>query len=60
MDSKEFGAHRLRSGFVTTGLGAGKPETKSIVQTDNKSTVMLRRHHRERDLFKINPAEGLL
>ena len=60
MDPNEFGAHSLRSGFVTTALGAGKSETTIIGQTGHKSTVMLRRYHKEKDLFKNNAAEGLL
>lgn len=60
MDADEFGAHSLRSGFVTTALGAGKSETTIIGQTGHKSTIMLRRYHKEKDLFKNNAAEGLL
>jgi integrase len=60
LEAGEFGAHSLRSGFVTTALNAGKSETAIIGQTGHKSTVMLRRYHKETDLFKNNPSEGLL
>lgn len=59
-DTSNYSAHSLRAGFVTAAAEAGKAEHTIMAQTGHKSADTLRRYIRQTDIWRENPAEGLL
>jgi site-specific recombinase XerD len=59
LDRKRFGAHSLRSGFVTEGLQNGASEVMIAQQTGHASMDTLRGYYRSRDLFRGNACSRL-
>ncbi|MDC0043927.1 site-specific integrase [Candidatus Pelagibacter sp.] len=55
IDSKNYSAHSLRSGFATSAADAGVEERSIMSMTGHKSTEMVRRYIKEANLFKNNP-----
>jgi integrase len=60
LEASEFAGHSLRVGFVTSALMHGHGELDIASQTRHKDLNMIRRYNRRVDLFKRNPAKGLL
>lgn len=58
-DPKAFGAHSLRSGFVTMAFLAGKQEAEIAAQTGHKSVKQLREYIRKAGVFVNNPTKGI-
>jgi len=54
LNPREYAAHSLRSGFVTTAVAAGVNEFTIARQTGHRSLVTLRRYFREGDPFRAN------
>jgi len=54
LESKEYGAHSLRAGFVTTARRKGKPDYQIMSQTGHSSAVMLDRYTRLNTLVARN------
>jgi integrase len=59
VDPKEYGAHSLRAGFITSAGEAGATDLLIARQTGHRSMEVLRRYFRSQDAFKA-PAAGLL
>lgn len=59
LDSKNYGGHSLRAGFVTEAANHQKSEHAIMKQTRHKSTETLRRYIRDGNLFNDNPASGI-
>jgi integrase len=58
-EAKAFGAHSLRSGFVTMAFLAGKQEAEIANQTGHKSVKQLREYIRKAGVFVNNPTKGI-
>ena len=56
LDPKLYGAHSLRSGFVTAAAEKGIHELVIAAQTGHHSMDVLRRYFRKRDLWRANAA----
>lgn len=56
----EYGAHSLRSGFVTSAARAGASERSIMRHTRHTSTSSLRRYIHEATPFDDHPGKGLL
>ena len=54
IDSKNYSAHSLRSGFATSAAESGAEERSIMAMTGHKSTEMVRRYIKEANLFKNN------
>ena len=54
LDSNEYSAHSLRSGFATSTAASGADERSIMAMTGHKSTEMVRRYIKEANLFKNN------
>ncbi|MDA9134945.1 tyrosine-type recombinase/integrase [Candidatus Pelagibacter sp.] len=54
IDSKNYSAHSLRSGFATSAAESGAEERYIMAMTGHKSTEMVRRYIKEANLFKNN------
>jgi len=54
IDSKNYSAHSLRSGFATSAAESGVEERSIMAMTGHKSTEMVRRYIKEANLFKNN------
>jgi len=54
IDSKNYSAHSLRSGFATSAAESGVEERNIMAMTGHKSTEMVRRYIKEVNLFKNN------
>ena len=54
IDSKDYSAHSLRSGFATSAAESGVEERSIMAMTGHKSTEMVRRYIKEANLFKNN------
>ena len=54
IDSKNYSAHSLRSGFATATAESGAEERNIMAMTGHKSTEMVRRYIKEANLFKNN------
>ena len=54
IDSKNYSAHSLRSGFATSAAESGAEERSIMAMTGHKSTEMVRRYIKEVNLFKNN------
>ena len=54
IESKNYSAHSLRSGFATSAAEAGAEERSIMAMTGHKSTEMVRRYIKEANLFKNN------
>ena len=59
MDTKRFGAHSLRSGFITEALRAGHSYKVIMLQTDHISSVALEAYERHDDQSHVNPVLDL-
>lgn len=59
LDPGKFGAHSLRSGFVTQASINDATERSIMNQTGHKSVVMVRRYIRDANLFHDNAATRL-
>ncbi len=55
IDSKNYSAHSLRSGFATSAAESGAEERTIMAMTGHKSSEMVRRYIKEANLFKNNP-----
>jgi site-specific recombinase XerD len=60
LDSKEYSAHSLRSGFATSTAASGADERSIMAMTGHKSTEMVRRYIKEANLFKNNALNKLV
>ena len=54
IDSKNYSAHSLRSGFATSAAESGVEERSIMAMTGHKTTEMVRRYIKEANLFKNN------
>ena len=54
LDSSQYSAHSLRSGFATSTATSGADERSIMAMTGHKSTEMVRRYIKEANLFKNN------
>ena len=54
IDSKNYSAHSLRSGFATSAAESGVEERSIMAMTGHKSPEMVRRYIKEANLFKNN------
>ena len=54
IDSKNYSAHSLRSGFATSAAEAGVEERNIMSMTGHKSPEMVRRYIKEANIFKNN------
>jgi len=54
VESKNYSAHSLRSGFATAAAESGADERNIMAMTGHKSTEMVRRYIKEANLFKNN------
>ena len=54
IDSKNYSAHSLRSGFATSAAESGVEERSIMAMTGHKTTEMVRRYIKEANLFKDN------
>ena len=54
IESKNYSAHSLRSGFATSAAESGVEERSIMAMTGHKSTEMVRRYIKEANLFKNN------
>ena len=54
IDSRNYSAHSLRSGFATSAAESGAEERSIMAMTGHKSTEMVRRYIKEANLFKNN------
>jgi len=54
IDSKNYSAHSLRSGFATSAAESGAEERTIMAMTGHKSAEMVRRYIKEANLFKNN------
>jgi integrase len=59
LNPAKFGAHSLRSGFVTQASINDATERSIMNQTGHKSVVMVRRYIRDANLFRDNAATRL-
>ena len=55
IDSGNYSAHSLRSGFATSAAEAGADERSIMTMTGHKSSEMVRRYIKEANIFKNNP-----
>jgi integrase len=60
LDAAAFAGHSLRAGFATTAARAGRPDRDIMRQTGHRSRTMLDRYVREAEVWRDNPAAGLL
>jgi site-specific recombinase XerD len=54
IESRNYSAHSLRSGFATSAAESGAEERSIMSMTGHKSTEMVRRYIKEANLFKNN------
>jgi site-specific recombinase XerD len=54
IDSQNYSAHSLRSGFATVTAEAGADERSIMAMTGHKTTQMVRRYIKEANIFKNN------
>jgi site-specific recombinase XerD len=54
IESRNYSAHSLRSGFATSAAESGAEERSIMAMTGHKSTEMVRRYIKEANLFKNN------
>ena len=54
IESKNYSAHSLRSGFATVTAESGADERSIMAMTGHKTTQMVRRYIKEANLFKNN------
>jgi site-specific recombinase XerD len=59
LDSSNFGAHSLRSGFATAAAQGGASERDIMRQTGHRSVETLRKYIREGNLFRSNASDKL-
>lgn len=59
IDPNVYGAHSLRSGFVTSAARAGVPEHAIARQTGHRSVAVLRGYVQAATIFSDNPASAL-
>ena len=59
LDSKQYSAHSLRSGFATSTAASGADERSIMAMTGHKSTEMVRRYIKEANLFTNNALNNL-
>lgn len=59
IDSEQYGAHSLRSGFCSTAAKAGKAEHQIMKQTRHKRSDSLQRYIKKANLFDDNAASGI-
>ena len=59
LDSNQYSAHSLRSGFATSTAASGADERSIMTMTGHKSTEMVRRYIKEANLFKNNALNKL-
>jgi integrase len=59
MDTKRFGAHSLRSRFITEALRAGHSFKAVMLQADHISSVALEAYERHDDQSHVNPVLDL-
>lgn len=60
VDSSAYGAHSLRSGFVTAAADNGASELVIRARTGHKQIGMLARYVRDRQGMRVNPLKGVL
>ena len=60
LDAASYGAHSLRSGFLTSAARRGASIFKMADQSRHKSMDVLRSYVRDSELFKDHAGEGLL
>lgn len=60
VNPKDYGAHSLRSGFVTTAVGQGVPELAIMDRTGHRNISTLQRYVRPAQAFRFNPLEKVL
>jgi integrase len=60
LDPGVFAGHSLRAGFATSAARAGRPDRDIMRQTGHRSRAMLDRYVREAEVWRDNPAAGLL
>ena len=59
IDSKNYSAHSLRSGFATSAADAGAEERSIMAMTGHKSTEIVRRYIKEANVFKNNALNNI-
>ena len=55
LDPREYGAHSLRAGMITTANAQGVPDTAIMKRSGHKSVQTLSRYVRHKDLFAFDP-----
>jgi integrase len=60
LDAAAYAGHSLRAGFATSAARAGRPDRDIMRQTGHRSRAMLDRYVREAEVWRDNPAVGLL
>ncbi len=60
LDPKQYGAHSLRAGFLTSAAARGASIFRMMDISRHKSVDTLRGYIREADAFKDNAGAGLL
>jgi site-specific recombinase XerD len=59
LDSNQYSAHSLRSGFATSTAASGADERSIMTMTGHKSVEMVRRYIKEANLFKNNALDKI-
>ncbi len=59
-DPAAYGAHSLRSGFVTTAREKGRTDHRIMDQTGHRTARMMDEYTHSKDAWKDNAADGLL
>jgi len=59
LDSKGYGAHSLRAGFVTQAALNGKTESEIMRHTGHGNNAMVRRYIRVAELHRYNATRGM-
>jgi integrase len=60
LDVEAFAGHSLRAGFATSAARAARPDRDIMRQTGHRSRTMLDRYVRAAEVWRDNPAVGLL
>ena len=60
LDWRDFAAHSLRSGFVTTAARRGRDLDSIMVTTRHRSTATVREYVQRETIFERAAGEGLL
>ena len=59
-EAAAFAGHSLRAGFATSAARAGRPDRDIMRQTGHRSRTVFDRYVRAAEMWRDNPATGLL